>query len=454
MKLQARMWIAAGLVVLILSGTYYLSAPVLPQQRSKSISPNVAPHPNALAKRQPAAPASTPASDRFANVRPRDFPAKLLQLEAVVDLEERRNARLELLSQWAQVDITSIALWFDGRTKVDQAYQDARDIIARALAGDNPATAFVWIENHLTPSCQQELSSPFFKAWTSYDPVAATARLVELSATKSNPDWWNDLLGQAAAQWAYSDLKSALPWAKALPSGNAKMAVLQQIAYGWVESAPDDAAEYAATQDSSKLLNLVTAKWAEKDPAGASEWVKKQTAGERRSSCLASISSVWAQKDPNAAATFAASLSTMAERERAMLAVTSVWAYPDPGDASAWAKQLPENHMKEVVVEQITRLWTDGDAAEAANWLQSLAPGRSRDAAIGIYCKRMDSMNPPASFAWAERIVGETLRNQCMERAAISWLGKEPNEARRAIQASRLPETTKRQLLIEASQSP
>lgn len=371
----------------------------------------------------------------------------LAHVEWVVGSEQCAEVRQALLSSWVRRDRSSMAAWFGRRRAADVLHQEARDILNNQLAGQEPVAALAWMEQSMPEEVRHELYGPFFRQWVDRDPAAAVGALRRLAdAAGGEPTFWNHLFGEVGTRWAKADLPRAVAWTKSLPAGAMRSQAMVQVGYQWAAVAPQDAAEFAATQNEGELLEAVAGTWAASDPRRAAEWARGLPASEGQSAALATIAAVWAQSDPAAAAGSASSLPVGEARNQALAAAASVWSDADPRQAAAWAEAISEGPARERAFERLVNSWAAASADETGQWLEHLPAGPSRDAAVAAFCGVIDGIDPAASFAWGQTISDETMRNQKAERTAAIWLAKDPTLARPTIAGSNLPAEIKSEL--------
>ena len=362
--------------------------------------------------------------------------------------KENSVRRGELLQVWVERDPGAALAWFEGQTgAADGLHQQVRDLLAQTLARNGrPDEVLVWMQQSLPKSIRQELYAPFFREWTRSDAATSTDRLAQL-ATSSPSAAWNDLLAQAAVQWAGADLDRAMAWAESLPEGQAKSQALAQMSWQWTEADPLAAAAYAAGHDNPAMLRNVAAKWGETDPVAAVAWLAGLPDGDARNRAVESLVPVWAQKDPVAAATYAAGIAPDETQSKAVGAVVAVWAETQPAQAAQWVRQFPEGSARDQAVEQLMNCWAGINTTQAALWLQSIPNTHSRDVAISAFSSALDQTAPDVAFQWASTIADQTLRDRQLQNSARVWLQKNPVPARASILQSSLPDNIKEQLL-------
>lgn len=371
----------------------------------------------------------------------------LAHVEWMVSAEQCAEVRQALLSSWGRRDRTSMAAWFGRRRAADVLHQEARDVLNKELGAQEPAAALAWMEQSMPEEARHELYGPFFQQWVDRDPAAAAGALRRLAdAAGGESTFWSHLFGEVGMQWAKADLPRAVAWTRSLPEGAMRSQAILQVSYQWAAVAPREAAEFAATQNNVELFEAVAGTWAANDPRRASEWAGGLPASEGQSAALSTIAAVWAQSDPAAAAACASSLPVGEARNQALGAVAAVWSDTDPPQAVKWAEAISEGPARERAFARLVNSWAVTSASETGQWLEHLPASPSRDTAVATFCGVIDGTDPAASFAWAQTISDEDMRNQKAERTAILWLAKDPTLAGPTIARSNLPAEIKNQL--------
>ncbi|MDD5262995.1 MAG: hypothetical protein PHD76_14220 [Methylacidiphilales bacterium] len=280
----------------------------------------------------------------------------LARMESIPDGKLKSEARAALLGSWSDRDLGGEVKWFGDRGGADGLHQQARDVLAQAMADRDPAAMLDWMKKSMPESSRKELYIPICQQWMSHDPSGTATLLrrmiVSSTADAANPAWI-DLAGQVAAQWSNTDVNSAVSWSQSLPKGPARERALGLVSGKWAETNPQGAAAYAIQENDPQLVRNVAAKWAESSPQAAAIWAKGLPAGETGTAAILSIVPMWTQKDPAAAAAYAINLPQEDVKNQAVIAVASAWAYNNPAQAKAWVSQFPSGSLREQAMQQV-----------------------------------------------------------------------------------------------------
>ncbi len=280
----------------------------------------------------------------------------LARMESIPDGKLKSEARAALLLSWSDRDLGGEVQWFGDRGGADGLHQQARDVLAQAMADRDPAAMLDWMKKSMPESGRKELYIPLCQQWMSRDPSGTATLLRQMlgssAADAANPAWV-DLAGQVAAQWSNTNVNSAVSWSQSLPKGAARDRALGLVSGKWTESNPQAAAAYAVQENNPQLIRNVAGKWAETNPQAAATWARGLPAGEAGTAAILSVVPMWTQKDPAAAAAYAVNLPQEDVRSQAVIAVASAWAYSNPAQARAWVSQFPNGPMREQAMAQV-----------------------------------------------------------------------------------------------------
>jgi hypothetical protein len=136
-------------------------------------------------------------------------------------------------------------------------------------------------------------------------------------------------------------------------------------------------------------------------------------------------------------------------RSRALDTLIAVWAGDHPRAAAEWvAAQLPVSADRARQIAKVTDSWMREDPVEAADWLLSMfPPSNQTDPAVAALVRAALDKNPGSVGSWAFTVTDQKLRWKLMEEIAVSWLKKDPVQARLYINTTDLPRNTKDQYL-------
>lgn len=132
-------------------------------------------------------------------------------------------------------------------------------------------------------------------------------------------------------------------------------------------------------------------------------------------------------------------------RSKSLDSLVSVWANDHPQAAAEWvANQLAIDADRAKQITKVTDAWVREDPVNTADWLLSLFPPSGQtDNAVVTFSKAILENNPGTAAAWSFSVTDSKLRWKLMEDIAVSWLKKDPSQARLYIDKTDLPKATK-----------
>lgn len=212
------------------------------------------------------------------------------------------------------------------------------------------------------------------------------------------------------AQAAATDLKSALERAKSLPSPDLRYQALRGV------------------------LSFM----ADTNPAGALQL--SQTLGDfpNNEPLSSVIYRQWAASDPQAAALQARQENVDGWRSP-VGQVVRTWAGQDPAAAANWSLSLSDPAEQSRSISQVMRQWSRTDPTAAANWINALPPGSSHDAAVAALAYSIASTDPQYAVSWAQNIADATARNNALQRVGLAVMRRDPTNGAAILQAAGVP---------------
>ncbi|MDQ3621384.1 MAG: hypothetical protein M3463_02705 [Verrucomicrobiota bacterium] len=202
------------------------------------------------------------------------------------------------------------------------------------------------------------------------------------------------------AQMSATDIPGALHAAHYLEREKRDLLV-NALLSRWAELDPAAATQYAFGLDENKRYYSRTTPlklWAEKDFDAASAWVLALPPDARRNSALSGIASALARKDPAAAIRFLDQHldSKASQGSSPFSAVLTEWAKKDFNAAAQYALGVQDRELRR-------------------NLVRSLSYSQSRD--------------PQELLAWANGIDDRELRSQVTSSAISNWANRDPQAA-------------------------
>jgi hypothetical protein len=185
------------------------------------------------------------------------------------------------------------------------------------------------------------------------DPLSVAAIAVGLPAGYEREEALR-LVGQV---WGSRDGFAAMNWAAKLSDGDDRAASMANVSIGMSQSDPA-AALVAAKQfgvpDNGGLYQNMVALWAERDAAGAFDWVDTLPAGPERDEMMERVAFAASKTSPADAAVLATDeIPDGPIRDEAVIAVLHQWAMHDIAAASSWITQFPQGPLRDLAEVQL-----------------------------------------------------------------------------------------------------
>lgn len=159
------------------------------------------------------------------------------------------------------------------------------------------------------------------------------------------------LLQDVAIVWAEKDPLAALEWANGLPAGEGRQVAVCAIGYEAARGEPTNALMAALALESgpgrNQLILHVINQWAVTDPVTALNWVETVQESGLRDELFANLATAWAKQNGEVAAMLASStVRAEATKQRAVVSVVQRWAHTNPGAAREWVERLPDASLR------------------------------------------------------------------------------------------------------------
>jgi hypothetical protein len=273
---------------------------------------------------------------------------------------------------------------------------------------------------------------------------------VELAdAVRSLDDLDEDTRGEKileiAREWLALDPAGALAWAFTLGPGQGRV-VAGLVLREW--SASDPAASLAAVRalgaSDPRLRGycerLIFGRWAASDAPAAWEAAGTIANPGDRIAVEEAVLNHWSETDPVATA---AVLDSMAASPGQLEGLGGViedtagqLALTDTGAAANWVESLPEGSARNSAVAGLVGGWLMRDFDGAAAWLGGLEAGAARDAGIDRLVQLTRNRDPQTALDWAAATEDARQRSRLGKMVALSWMSRDPEGARAAIERS------------------
>jgi hypothetical protein len=278
---------------------------------------------------------------------------------------ELSDALYFIADGWAEVDPAGTAEWFRENTEgpiEDDAIWEALESWGRK----DPGAAFSWVTK-LDEYSRANALQGLAEGWGAIDPAAAARAGMDLADESHRRDFLVTVGMQWAGQnpeegaawamslenerlrgsviyemsdiWSRSDPRKAAAWTATIADPGAREVAEEGLAKGWSIHDPAGALEWAlgTLQPPARLEGVIgdiVFNWSNADPRGASAWLDRQPAGEKKDRVLGTYSAMVADDDPEAAVAWAYRISDTTLREtqlrallQGMVANYGDWAY-------------------------------------------------------------------------------------------------------------------------------
>lgn len=324
-------------------------------------------------------------------------------------------------------------------------------------------------------------ASPMVKA---QETSASSQQLWSSSASAASKKSLDAILGDRDPQHRLSNLEAfinglqpteyadALKRIRKIPGNNDRELASRLLISRWVQSDPDGALQFAASNRGYEYLaddvferaattdlqsalerakalpdpNLrymalrgVLSFMAGSDPVGALQLAP--TLGDFRGN--EPLSSViyrqWAASDPQAAAMQASQNNTEEGWRSPVNQVVRTWASQDPTAAANWSLALPDGEARSRSVSQVVQRWAHDDVTAAASWVSGLSSGPTHDTALAALASSMVTTDPQNAVNWAQSISDDNARNNALQRISREVMWRDPANGNAVLQAAGVP---------------
>ncbi|RYD62660.1 MAG: hypothetical protein EOP84_34375, partial [Verrucomicrobiaceae bacterium] len=229
----------------------------------------------------------------------------------------------------------------------------------------------------------------------------------------------------------------------------------------WAELDPQGGAEWIKKQGRNgrsdrQMYELALSEWGAHDPAAAKGWIEgledkdqKEAAmrgyygglaardpaaalreistlpGDRNRELYQSVFRSWARKDIQTAGAQAALLSDQAARMTAAREVSRIWGAEAPKDAMGWVQRLPDKELQRDLARDILSKWASREPKEAMAHLLTL-PTEMRDEAASSLVEEAAKENFDDARRFAEQLPAGSARDETLMKIANQWAGRDP----------------------------
>lgn len=273
----------------------------------------------------------------------------------------------------------------------------ALDLAAEAWVARDALEAARWAFGLDDPDLRFDANRAIADRWVARARRAALDRLLALEAVGPR----DELLVLAAARLARRDASAALEWTRGLPEGELRNRVATSVGFEIAQAMPERAVGVVEMlppgRDRWLLLNAIGRTWMARDPAAAMAWARELPAGEARNAVIAGFDAVQGVSSSRRGGDVAgdgagpvgveannrvslapldpASLPPGPERDRALRRKFEELLVVAPLVAATWLGSLPVSDRSHEMVSRLTRTWLLSDPAAAVAWMdQAMIP--------------------------------------------------------------------------------
>lgn len=413
-----------------------------------------------------------------------------------------------LASVWYEKDPAGMVAFINSMP-ADQEGLATKELLLRAWATKEPATAFNWIWGHMVGgSPEPTLVKSVLKAWLATAPADAVTRLTAIHdegkfpgvvATLYRglvPDEQSAVMRElvklpkggldeiVAAQGSFLGVnpESLLAFADRFPDSDPRRVwmvqqAISQLAETDIVKAVDTARRYQKKLGLDLTRDFIE-RWALKDPEECLRFIKSETEGGQQINAYGAFAKALAQKDP-LAAVLAAGQAPESARSLMLAAVPPTpspieaqrlleWLRAQPGSALTpqlvstmtstlamwdkkaaddWVSTLPAGLSREQAFRSMATMRASLDGPASEKWLQEITNPADRAAAVPGFVSRIAYDNPETALRWALTIPNIEQNPEVFERAAKLWLQQHPDKALEFFQKNAVPESLRQRVL-------
>jgi hypothetical protein len=257
------------------------------------------------------------------------------------------------------------------------------------------------------------VSRELFDAWTAADPDAATAAVEAIQNPVLRHRLFTDLIGvllrrdvQRAsrlaaglenvpwvglpplyADWVDGRHAEAARLILAMPRSNFRMDNALNLASRWAAADPAAALDFAYKLGPlyfEKVSGAALAKWIERDPKAAREYISTTALPSARAYLGPSAAASLARENPRQATEWVEANLSGRARVEGLEAVVRAGASRSPLEASLAAERVPDGPAKNNALRDAAQAWFSKDTASAAAWAATLPAGYRNAVLEGI----------------------------------------------------------------------
>jgi hypothetical protein len=363
----------------------------------------------------------------------RDPQAALARLAAIPRGEQRQQFLQAIARSFGERDAAGALAWARSLQPPEPGVVVS---VIQGVAAKDPLHAIELAAEIQSPLEQMQALQTAYMYAAAQDPTLF-APLLERALALPNTGQKQMIVQSLTASWAVRDPAKATEWLLANGS-RAPLDVVTQVASQYARLDPARAASYATRMPSEARgawLRGVASSYAQTDPRGALDWVEQfRGSAEYDDAALAVVQSA-AQLDPPAAARVLESIGREDYRRTGVGTVAMTWASRDPAAAASWAAGLRDPTTRMTAVNGVAQVWATQDAPSAQAWALSQPSGQARDSALMAIISTTSRLGTPdASLLSA--LSSEQTRIAAVQASAFGVAQRDPQAAHAFIDAN------------------
>ena len=292
-----------------------------------------------------------------------------LNAEKIDEVIEAVEARQRWFTERDHLLLMTAWIDFDEQGAMDWAFfqpgrfrQRATAAFIDALAFRNPAAARSLVDGLADPVLAGLLHDHMVKGWARSDRRDDLTEYIMAAVPPG--DHRQKATNLLTLEILKSGEEALIEWAEAIPDDateNYKSTAFAKAANALAIVDPARAAQWIqGHQDrtyAEGALEVIARRWAERDPAGALDWMATLPAGRQRSESVVSAFKDWLQKNPKQAEAWVLSASPAEGADPAVRVLVRRDYRRRPASALDWAHRIHDSELRQRVLTEVGRSW-------------------------------------------------------------------------------------------------
>ena len=264
-----------------------------------------------------------------------------LRFAATLRAEARSALGAELVTQWAERDLTRAAEFVANQKDVSFRSALAQGL-ATAWGKKDPAAALAWAEENLQGQARTEVIGGLVKAAAEKD-ITAAAELVAAMEPGAAQNRACASIFEAWFKKGSEHRNAAIEWLAGVGDSSARQAAMERVQWDWFWREPDAVRAFVNGPHghlaSDSIIQQVARAEARKNPEAALEWAKS-LGTERAADARFAVFEGWLSSRPEAAGDYVRKMPAGEERTRAIRMVAGNLIWQSTQQAAAWYHSL------------------------------------------------------------------------------------------------------------------